>query len=117
MLSRPDDFGVFLGAATVLVNIGDVPLVLTGTIERITTLELCGRKHSDPDIVAIPGPVKVTGEIEEEEEFLIIHVTTAILPPEFPLSKAQLEGENVAVNLDYVILVFPVGGLGVTTNS
>jgi hypothetical protein len=102
-----EDDNVALGTATVLVNVGAVPLALTGTIERITELELCDRKH-DENIVFIPKPIHVDAEVEEEEEFLVIDVTTAILPPGFPLTIAQLTAGVVAVNLDYVILIVPV---------
>ena len=107
MRHHEKDDNVVLRVATVLVNVGAVPLALTGTIKRITELELRERK-CDADAVFIPGTVNVDAEVEEEEEFLVIDVTNAILPPGFPLTIAQLTAGNVAVNLDYVILIVPV---------
>lgn len=92
---------ISVGAATILVNVGSTsPLALTGVIERITTLELCGRKHDDV--------ISVKGEITEEEQYLIVEVTGAVLPPGFPLTIAQLTTSDVAINQDSVIMILPV---------
>ncbi|AIF50846.1 hypothetical protein [Pelosinus sp. UFO1] len=92
---------ISFGAVTILVNVGStVPLSLTGVIEKITTLKLCGRKHDD----IIP----IGGKITEEEEYLIVEVTGAVLPPGFPLTIAQLTTSDVAINQDSVIMILPV---------
>lgn len=108
MKNHDEKVSIIVGAATVLVNVGGTsPLSLTGTIERITALELCERKQ-DETIVCIPGTVHVNAEVEEQEQFLIMDVTSAILPPGFPLTIAQLTARDVAINLDFVIMILPV---------
>lgn len=102
---------ITIGSATVLVNVGStVPLVLVGVIEKLVELKIghrngpaliCSGKHESEE-------VEVEGEITELEQFLVIDVTTATLPPGFPLTIAQLTASDVAVNLDYVILILPV---------
>lgn len=94
---------IAIGAATILVNVGgQVPLALTGTIER---KPYYGRH--DALKVLFPKKVEVEGSIREEEDFLVLNVISAILPPGFPLTIAQLLG-TLAINIDYVILVTPV---------
>ncbi len=104
MSNHEEKGSIIVGVATVLVNVGGIaPLALTGTIERITPLELCERKQ-DTITVCIPGTVHV----EEEEQFLIMDVTSAILPVGFPLTIGQLTAGDVAINLDFVIMILPV---------
>lgn len=92
-----------IGTANILVNVGgQVPLVLTGTI-----LAEVPRYHDDQPTVVFPKKIEVEGEITEEETFIVVNVTGAILPPGFPLTIANLTTE-VAISLDYVIAVFPV---------
>lgn len=104
---------VAIGSVTILVNVGGgVPLALTGVIQKLTTLKF-GSYGGRGSIVfpckAKTGhEVEVEGEITELEQFLIVDVTTAILPPGFPLTIAQLTASDVAINLDYVILILPV---------
>lgn len=108
MSNHDEKVGIILGLATVLVNVGSAsPLALTGTVERITALELCERKQ-DETIVCIPGTVHVEAEVDEQKQFLIMDVTSAILPLGFPLTIAQLTARDVAINLDFVIMILPV---------
>lgn len=103
---RTEDFVKF-GAVTVLVDVpaiggattGFSPLLLTGTIVAKTEIP---RKHDGPQLI------DVEGKITERETFLILRVTAATLPLGFPLSSAQLEASEIAINLDYVVLILPV---------
>lgn len=90
-----------IGTATILVNVGgQVPLVLTGTI-----LAELPRHHNDSQ--PLPKKLEVEGKISEEETFLVVNVTGAILPPNFPLTIANLTTE-LAISADYIIAILPV---------
>jgi hypothetical protein len=105
--------GIAIGSSTVLVDVGGgIPLVLVGVIQKLVSLKIGPR--NGPAFI-FPGKqkkedieVEVEGEVTELEQFLIIDATTATLPPGFPLTIAQLTATDVAVNLDYVILILPV---------
>jgi hypothetical protein len=93
---------VNIGFATIIVDVGGTaPLSLTGTIDKTITLN---RK----DHPIFPPKIVVEGEITEEEQFLILDVTAAVLPTGFPLTLAQLTAGDVAINIDSIILVLPV---------
>lgn len=93
------------GTVTLLISVpGLTPLSLTGTIVAETEIP---RHHHDHEPVSLPKKEKEI-EVTEQETFLIVRVTSAILPVGFPLTIAQLTAENVAVNLDYVIMILPV---------
>ncbi|SDD98788.1 hypothetical protein [Sporomusa acidovorans] len=103
MRNHTDNDHIIIGSATVLVNVGETPLALIGTIKKITVLEHLERKD-DTEKVIVLGTVNV----REREEFLIMDVTNAILPEDFPLTIAQLTAGDVAIQLDFVILILPV---------
>ena len=93
---------VNIGLATILVNVGGTePLSLTGTIVKEITLN---RK----DHFVFPPKIAVEGEITEEEQFLVIDASAAILPTGFPLTIAQLIAGDVAINVNSIILILPV---------
>lgn len=95
------DDGVVSGSVTVLVNVATGVLTLIGVIVAIVPLgELFCHRHEDV--------IKLSGKVTEEEQFAIIDVTNAILPPGFPLTIAQLTASSVAVNVDDIILITPV---------
>ena len=103
--------GIAIGAVTILVDVGGpAPLSLTGVIQKLTTLKFGG--HRGKAVFACPKPkddeVEIEGEITELEQFLIVDVTGAFIPDGFPLSIAQLTANDVAINLDYVVLILPV---------
>lgn len=94
------------GSSTILVNVGGIaPLVITGVILR----EPChGDNHwGRKNLPCFPHKIEVEGEIAQEENFLIVNVTSAIIPVGFPLAVVQILGE-IAINTDYIILVLPV---------
>lgn len=107
MRNGTDNGHIILGSATVLVNVGETPLALVGTIERIITLEHLERKDCIEKVIIL-GTVHVNANVREREEFLIMDVSNAILPEDFPLTIAQLTAGDVAVQLDSVILILPV---------
>lgn len=94
---------VNIGLATIVVDVGGTaPLSLTGTIEK--TITLPNRK----DHSVFPQKIAVVGEITEEEQFLILNVSAAVLPTGFPLTLAQLTAGDVAININSIILILPV---------
>lgn len=103
MRNQTNNDQIIIGSATVLVNVGETPLALIGTIKKITAFEQLERKD-DIEGVIILGTVSV----REQKEFLIMDVTNAILPEDFPLTIAQLTTGAVAISLDSVILILPV---------
>ncbi|WP_094607260.1 hypothetical protein SPSIL_032370 [Sporomusa silvacetica DSM 10669] len=107
MSNKTDNGDIILGTATVLVNVGETPLVLIGTIERIIALEHLERKD-DTKTVIIPGKVHVDADVREREQFLIMDVSNAILPEDFPLTIAQLTAGDVAISLESIIMILPV---------
>jgi|GEM_PF-2414711 len=85
------------GATTILVDVGgSVPLVLTGVIQRDTSLNF--RKNNC---------TLVEGEITEQKSYIIVNVTEATPPVGFPVDM-NLIGSDIAINKDYVILLLPV---------
>lgn len=102
---------VKFGEVKILVNVPGLPiatdtgftlLTLTGTI-----LTEFPRKHDCPPPVLIPDKVEVKGKVTEEEEYLIVRVSDAILPNGFPLTIDDLT-TDVAINTDYIIMILPV---------
>ena len=102
---------VKFGEVQILVNIPGLPfttnsgftlLTLTGTI-----LTEFPRKHDCTPPVIIPDKIEVTGKVTEEEEFLIVRVSNAILPNGFPLTIDELT-TDVAINTDYIVMILPV---------
>ncbi|GMA98633.1 hypothetical protein [Pelosinus sp. IPA-1] len=94
------------GLSTILVNVGGgIPLVLTGNIERDyhrysnSSSDSSNSSNSNSDDTSSVG-------FTEVEEFLVVDVVAAILPPGFPLTIAALT-RDVAINVDYVIAVIP----------
>lgn len=104
---------VNFGTVTLLVNVQGLggatpgagifsPLVLTGTIVSHTEIP---RGH---DTILFPKKIEVDGKITEKETFLCLRVNSAIMPPGFPLTIADLQAADVAINLDYIIMILPV---------
>jgi len=92
------------GSSTILINVGGIaPLVITGVILR----EPCNDHGRKGNLPYFPHKIEVEGEIAKEENFLIVNVTSAIIPVGFPIAVVSLLGE-IAINIDYVILVLPV---------
>ncbi|MDU2063325.1 MAG: hypothetical protein E6713_00695 [Sporomusaceae bacterium] len=90
------------GTVTILVNVGGTaPLVITGTV-----LAELPRHHDDPP-TCFPKKIEIDGEVTAEEEFLIVRVTSAVLPADFPLTIAELT-TDLAINVSSIILVLPV---------
>lgn len=103
---------VNFGEVTILVNVPGLPyttntgftlLTLTGTILGETDLCRCNG-HCSSNL--IPPTINVKGEIEEEDEFLLVRVRSAILPNGFPLTLTQVQ-RDVLINTDYIIMVLP----------
>lgn len=107
MGDKTDNGDIILGSATVLVNVGETPLALTGTIKRIIALEHLERKDDIASVI-IPGTVHVDANVRERQQFLVMDVSSAILPEDFPLTIAQLTAGDVAIQLGAVILILPV---------
>ena len=102
---------VTCGEVTILVNVPGLPLTtgftllsLTGTIIGETEFS---RHHDEFPPIIFPKKIEVQGEVTEEEEFLLVRVTDAVLPNGFPLSKTQLL-TDIAINIDYIIMLLPV---------
>lgn len=102
---------VNFGEVTILVNVPGLPfttnsgftlLTLTGTILREFP-----RKHDCAPSVVIPDEIEVSGKVTEEEEYLIVRVSDAILPNGFPLTIADLT-TDIAINTDYIVMILPV---------
>jgi hypothetical protein len=99
---------VKFGEVTLLVNIPGLPFTtntgFTLLTLRGTILAEIPRKsdHCKDEI-----EVEVEGRIVEEEQFLIVRVTSAVLPNGFPLTIADLE-TDIAINTDYIIMILPV---------
>ncbi len=102
---------VKFGEVKILVNVPGLPfttnsgftlLTLTGTI-----LTEFPRKHDCPPPVVFPDKIEVTGKVTEEEEYLIVRVSNAILPNGFPLTINDLT-TDVAINTAYIVIILPV---------
>jgi hypothetical protein len=108
---------ISFGTVTVIVNVGAFPISLTGVIDREIILDFDRKKHDNECCDQCGEQPIFIGEHSgaERERFLILDVTAASLPTlgagfALPgtLTLANLVGNDVAINEDYIVLIFPV---------